>query len=139
MEGIEKYKVRLDISVRWGDMDAFQHVNNAVYIKWNEDARIEYFKHISEALTINSAGPILARQDCKYIYPVTFPDTVTLGIRVSERLQDRIIFETKMWSKKSDRLVALVHSTVMAYDIQKRAKIEIPNDWITKINEIESQ
>lgn len=137
MQGIEKYKVRLDIPVRWGDMDALDHVNNAVYIGWNEDARIAYFMESINNLSVDNVGPILARQDIKYIYPVTFPDTVTVGIRVSEVLEDRLIFETKMWSDKSQKLVALVHSTVMAYDVAKKTKASIPQVWLDKIKEIE--
>ncbi len=138
MEGLEKFKVSLDIIVRWGDMDALQHVNNAVYIKWNEHARIEYMMKLSQSLVDKNIGPILARQDCKYIYPVTFPDTVKIGIRVCERLDDRLIFETKIWSHQNNRIVALIHSTVMAYDLIKKEKTSIPSQWLEKIAGIEN-
>lgn len=137
MDGLENYKVSLDIKVRWGDMDALQHVNNAVYIKWNEDARIAYMMQLTNSLILENVGPILARQDCKYIYPVTFPDTVKIGIQVSEILSDRLIFETKMWSHRTKRLVALIHSTVMAYDLELKVKTDIPQVWLDKIHEIQ--
>jgi acyl-CoA thioester hydrolase len=129
MQGIEKFKLQLDIHVRWGDMDALQHVNNTVFLKWNEDARIHFFYKVLDKLENNDIAPILARQDCKYIYPVAFPDTVKVGVRASEILADRVILETKMWSHNNDRLVALVHSTIMPYNVAKRKKADMPQQW----------
>ncbi len=139
MQNWKDYKVRIKIPVRWGDMDAYEHVNNAVYVKWNEDARIEYLKKLSKKLHDGKVGPILARQDVKYIFPVVFPDTINIGIRVCEILKDRLVFETKMWSKKSKRLVAIVHSTVMAYDLMKKEKTDIPNAWLLGIHKIQGE
>ena len=41
-----KHPVAVDRPVRWGDMDAFQHVNNTVYFRWFECARLEYFQAV---------------------------------------------------------------------------------------------
>jgi len=137
MQNWSDFPVKIKIPVRWGDMDAFEHVNNVAYIRWNEDARIAYMKKLSKKLHDAKIGPILARQDIKYIYPVVFPDTIHIGIRVCEILKDRLIFETKMWSKKSMRLTAIVHSTVMAYSLDKKEKTDIPEKWLKEIKKIE--
>jgi len=42
MKELKEYPVHVEIPVRWSDMDAFKHVNNVVYLKWVEIARIEY-------------------------------------------------------------------------------------------------
>ena len=41
-----RYPVSIVIPVAWGDMDAFQHVNNVTYGRWLESARIAYFRRI---------------------------------------------------------------------------------------------
>jgi len=135
---LEKYPVKLEIPVRWSDMDAFRHVNNTNYLKWGEIARVEYItNHLVEDLQDVRLGPILARQDCRYIFPLTFPDTVCLGYRVSEIQEDRLICECKIYSKKYNKLCAIIYNTVMAYDFVNLRKTDIPVDWVMKIQEIE--
>src|SRR4051812_27249954 len=55
--------VTVEIPVAWGDMDAFGHVNNTVYFRWFESARIAYFEKIglNERMKRDKKGPILAR------------------------------------------------------------------------------
>ena len=43
---LQNYPVVIEIPVAWGDMDAFQHVNNVTYFKYFESARIAYFEKI---------------------------------------------------------------------------------------------
>ena len=75
---LSEFPVHIEIDVQWGDMDAVQHVNNTVYLRWTESARIEYFQRLGYGVSQQEgeAGFILGWQDCKYIFPVTFPDTV---------------------------------------------------------------
>ena len=135
---LESYTIQLEIPVRWSDMDAFQHVNNVIYLQWGEMGRIEYIKqHITGDFTDMTLGPILARQDCRYIFPVIFPDTVLVGVKVSEIQEDRIIFEIKIFTKKHNRICAIIYNTVMAYDFVNHRKSEIPIDWIMKIQDVE--
>ncbi len=138
MDGIEKFKLKIKIPVQWGDMDAFQHVNNTVYLKWNESARVEYLqKHITGEFKRNILGPILARQDCRYIFPVTYPDTVIVGIRTAEILEDRIRLETRIYSEHHSRLCAIIYSTVMAYNFKLLQKAEIPKSWVKAIEDLD--
>ena len=57
----EKYNVISEFKVHWGDMDAAQHVNNLVYLKWSESGRIDYFKAlcVSTEFGASEKGPIL--------------------------------------------------------------------------------
>ena len=76
--------VSVEFPVHWGDMDSFGHVNNAVYLRWFESARIAYFREIrQEFVTPNGIGPILARMEIDYRLPVKFPDTVRCAATVT--------------------------------------------------------
>ena len=70
--------VQLEIQVHWGDMDAMQHVNNIIYLKWVESTRLLLFERLmgNENAGTAEIGPILAWSDIKYISPVVYPDTV---------------------------------------------------------------
>ena len=69
------------IPVAWGEMDAFQHVNNTVYLRWFETARIAWLAKVGFA-DAGGAGPILARTEIDYRLPVVWPDTVEIAIGV---------------------------------------------------------
>ncbi len=137
-EQLKKYPVRIQIPVAWGDMDAAAHVNNTVYLKWGETARIAYFEAAGIDIGFKSAaGPILAWQDCKYIFPMTFPDTAVVGIRCTEIQSDRLFFEAAMFTEKHGRIAAINKFCIVPYDFQKLVKVEIPEAWLRGIEGLE--
>ncbi len=79
---LAEFRVVITLPVQWGDQDAFGHVNNTVYFRWFESARIAYFARIglSHALNADPIAPILASISCDYRRPITFPDTVQIGM-----------------------------------------------------------
>lgn len=81
-----RYPVRLTLQVAWGEMDAFGHVNNAVYLRWFESARITYFREVGVAVAASDGGllrPILARATVDFRKPITWPDEVTVEAGVA--------------------------------------------------------
>ena len=102
-EGLGRYPVSVSFPVAWGEMDAFQHVNNAVYARWLESARIAYFDRIGllESMRQDGVGPILAKLAITYLRPVTFPDTVrvettvtrigTTSLEVASRIRSQVL------------------------------------------------
>ena len=82
-----------DIQVAWGEMDAFGHVNNGVYLRWFETARIAYFSRtISTGAAAGAVsfgqpkgvGPILAHASIDFRIPLTFPDRITASSTVTK-------------------------------------------------------
>ncbi len=77
-EALADYPVRLPITVQWGDMDAFQHVNNVVYFRWFESARMRLFEAIGFTGS-DVVGPILHSTSCRYRAPIYYPDALVAG------------------------------------------------------------
>ena len=125
---------QLKILVQWGDMDALQHVNNTVYLRWVESTRLLFFDQLIDGTVGKAAiGPILAWQDIKYIAPVVYPDTVHVFFNITTLEEDRIQGEAELFSMERNRLVALSKNTLMAYDTSERKKAAIPKHWREKI------
>ena len=80
-------------------------------------------------LAFKKIVPILAWQDCKYIFPVTFPDQVVISLNIIELFEDRVLCEGKIYSKKHDRIVAISKSLLMAYDTAELKKHPFPQAW----------
>ncbi len=69
--------VRFTMPVRWGDMDAQRHVNNTVYFRFFEEARVRLFEDAGIALSATRVG-ILAHTSCDFLKPIIYPATVVV-------------------------------------------------------------
>ena len=123
------YPVILDIPVAWGEMDAFQHVNNIVYLRYAESARIAYLAQagLSESMEGAGIGPILASINCRYLFPVTYPDTVRVGTRVTEIGADRFTVHFRIVSTRHSRVAAQGDSVIVSYDYRTGSKVPLPD------------
>ncbi len=126
---LEGYPVIVVIPVAWGDMDAAQHVNNTVYFRYFESARIAYFERIAFGLDVaRSAGPILARAQCQFRLPVTYPDTVSVGTGVVGLGEDRFVMRFTVVSHRHGKAAAQGDGLIVSYDYRKQRKAPLPND-----------
>src|ERR1044071_8239339 len=92
---LERCPVVIETPVAWGQMDAFRHLNNTAYFSFFESGRIAYFEKLDllELMEATGIGPILASTSCRFKIPLTYPDTVSVGSRVSEMEDDRFMME----------------------------------------------
>lgn len=129
--------ISLEVRVHWGDMDAMQHVNNIIYLKWVESTRLLLFEQLMKGETAGVAeiGPILAWSDIKYIAPVVYPDTVKIDFDIVRLKEDRLECQAHLYSTAQNRLVAISKNTIKAYNIKKLKKAEIPSHWISQLRE----
>ncbi len=132
---ISDFPIQTKIPVQWGDMDAAKHVNNLIYLRWTETARIAYFQKMGMDVSFESgeAGPILGWQDCKYIFPMTFPDTAIVGVKLHEILEDRFTVQCAVFSEKHKRIAAIAHNTIIPYNYKTLQKINMPQLWIDRL------
>ncbi len=124
-------KTSKTIEVQWGEIDASMHVNNVMYLKWVESARVDFLIKMNNGMLVNEEhiGAVVAWLDCKYIRPVRFPDTVRLETTKTEVLTEKIVLETKIYSNKHDRLVAISRQEIVSYDFLRKCKVPLPSNW----------
>jgi len=80
----------------WGDMDAFQHINNTVYFRYFEDIRMAYFSKVgvNEFMERKKIGPILARTECDFRLPLSYPDEIEIGTKCEVLSEKKFIMYT---------------------------------------------
>ncbi len=134
-----EYRVVIEIPVQWGDMDALAHVNNVVYLRWFESARIAYFEQVSfmSRMQAEKIGPILASSEIKYRLPVEFPDSVLVGVNVIALRESDLIQQYAVFSRTKNTIVTTGQSRIVMYDFNNRRKAEIPFDIAQKIKMLE--
>lgn len=133
------YPIATEIPVRWSDLDALNHVNNTIYLRYFESARIDYFNRVGLIAhrTNKGVGPILHSVYCRFRIPVTFPDTVTVGVRVRNMQSDRFEMETAMVSHQHEKICAEGTCTVVSYDYKLASKAPIPEVLRQRMLELE--
>ena len=136
---LEDYTFSIEMTVEWGDMDALQHVNNVEYFKYFQKARIAYFeKNNSDNLfTESRISTILASTQCKFIYPLKYPDTIVIGARVDSIANEYFTMKYAVISKNNHRLVAVGDAKVVMFDYEKNKKASIPEVIKDRIIELE--
>jgi acyl-CoA thioester hydrolase len=71
------------IPIRWGDMDAMGHVNNTLYFRYMELARISWFDAlVPRGEAWQSTGIVIVNASCNYRRPITYPGTVEVRVEV---------------------------------------------------------
>ena len=122
---LDSYPVVIETDVAWGDMDAFNHVNNTVYFRWFESGRIAYFRQVG--FTGNDAvGPILASTSCRMRIPLAYPDRVAIGARVRDIGDDRFTMEYAVVSRTLKKIAAEGEAVVFSYDHQAKRRAPLP-------------
>ncbi len=119
--------VTVAIPVAWGDMDAYQHVNNVVYARWLETARIRYLEAIGllSRKQEDGVGPILARTVIDYLRPVTYPDTVHVGATVTRVGRSSFTMAFRLRGERLGAEVATAEQVMVVYDYRAGRTAEI--------------
>ncbi len=114
-EALREYPLVIAVTVEWGDQDTLQHVNNTVFLKWCETARVVYLEKTGMWPYIKNEGrgPIIASISCDYRRPVTFPDTIQVGARVTKIGRSSFRMDHALVSLAQDAVVAESSSTLV--------------------------
>lgn len=133
------YHVTVRVPVAWGDMDAFAHVNNTVYFRWFESARIAYLDVIGlrRPVSPETVGPILASTSCRFRLPLTYPDTVTVGARATMLGADRFTMQYRAVSERHAAVAAEGEGVIVGYDYAVARSAALPDAVCARIREMD--
>jgi acyl-CoA thioester hydrolase len=140
-EVLAKYPVIVRQPIVWGDMDAYRHVNNVVYFRYFENARLEYFKQMGwlEYEEKTGIGPILAATSARFRRALTYPDEIAIAARVIDVAEDRFSLEHVIVSFAQQKVVTEGTGLVVAYHYGEGRKTKLPDELRQRIRELESE
>ena len=91
--------------IRWGDMDALGHVNNTVYFRYLEQARVEWLTAAGYEMTSGDEGPVIVNAHCTFIRQLKYPGEIE--VRTYAGPPGRSSFETYQEIRRVDQLEVL--------------------------------
>jgi acyl-CoA thioester hydrolase len=115
------------ITTRWMDNDAFGHVNNVVYYSWIDTAVNRYL--LDHRLLVLAASPvvgIVAETGCRYLSQITYPDEVTVGIRVAKLGRSSVRYAVGIFRADEDAASADGHFVHVYVDRASMRPVAIP-------------
>ena len=130
LEGFRsRYPLTVDIPVAWGYMDALGHVNNTVFFRYFETARIALFEELGfvDPDGLGGVGPILAATDCRFRFPLEYPDTVTAAAWINGIESDRLVMRYALFSHRREGVAAEGSGRIVSYDYGRHCKAELPD------------
>ncbi|KXJ92642.1 hypothetical protein Micbo1qcDRAFT_232373 [Microdochium bolleyi] len=130
----------LNHAVTWGDMDSFGHVNNTVYNKWAESARVNWLRHFAaldpahadewrQLMTMKHVGVILQSITTKYKMPIVYPDTISVYYRLTTPFPEPTPYlklQSLILSHRHRRVAATTDEVVVVYDYRAARKTDLP-------------
>ncbi len=132
---LKDFPVVVEQAVRWGDLDAFGHVNNTVFFQYFESARIAFFEAVGfgTARGGGGVGPILHSTQCRFRLPLAYPDQLRVGARVTTVEADRFVMEYRIVSGQRGAIAADGSGLIVAFDYAKQAKADLPAEVVAKL------
>jgi len=126
-----------EIKVRFADIDVMGHVNNATYLSYFEQARIEFFHQLIDGdWDWHKDGIVLARNEVDYVYPIHLNDKVEI-ITKCDRVGGKsltVSYEVFSIANGKRQLCATGSSVLVSFDYQSGKSVELPSKWRDKLN-----
>lgn len=141
MSDLSLFRFSVPISVRYADIDALQHVNNATFFTYMETARIEYFHQVLDwSSSFEDLSIIIARAECDYTLPLEWGDAVRVHLRTSRLGHKSFDFDyviTKAAGGGPAQIAATGRTVQVAYDYRADATVPVPESWRARMLDFE--
>jgi acyl-CoA thioester hydrolase len=122
------------VEIRYADLDALAHVNNAKYFTYMETARLRYFSEVlGWSGNRNELGVILAQASCDFKIPLVLNDSARVYLRVSKLGHKSFDFDYIILRENGRAVAALAKSVQVAYDYDTGQSIPLPDAWRERI------
>jgi len=134
------FPVVLELPVQWGEMDAYGHVNNTVFFRYFETARMAFLQRCGfvESHERDKVGAILHSTSARFRQPLFFPDTVQVGASATEVKEDRFTMTYTVVSLTRNIVIAEGSGVIVSFDYAAGKKTGLPTRVRAAITSIQS-
>ena len=120
------FRFRFPLEVRFRDLDALGHVNNAAYLTYLESARLAYWLQVTGRSGLAALDMMLARAEVDYRSPVSLGDPLEVGVRCASMRRSSFVLEFEIVNRATGLLLAEARKVLVHYDHQARQSKPLP-------------
>ena len=128
--GRREFKAWRRFTTRWGDNDAYGHVNNTIFYQWFDSA-VNGWLVEQGLLDIQAGDPIalVVETRCSYFAPLEFPDDVEVGLAVAEVGRSSVRYRIGVFVDGSEAAAAQGEFVHVLVDRSSRRPVDMPDNW----------
>jgi acyl-CoA thioester hydrolase len=128
MEHKRKLIYTTNLPIRWGDMDAMNHVNNTAYFRYMEQARIEWFESLGYDTGQHAKeGPVIVNASCTFLVPFVYPGDVEVRMYLGQPGRSSLPTHYEMRRADDDTLYAHGDAKIVWIDPASGRSIPLPD------------
>ncbi len=116
------------IPMRWGDMDAYGHVNNTVYFRYMEQVRVEYLENLGYRIVPQGTAPVIINAACTFLVPLSYPGVVDVRMYLGRPGRSSIPSRYELRLQGSETLHATGEAKIVWMDVESGKSVPIPDD-----------
>jgi acyl-CoA thioester hydrolase len=116
------------IPIRWGDMDAYGHVNNTIYFRFMEQNRVEYLEQQGYKVMPEGTAPVIINASCTFLVPLTYPGLVEIKMFCGQPGRSSIPTHYEIRLQGDDTLYATGESKIVWMDVTSGKSVAIPDE-----------
>jgi acyl-CoA thioester hydrolase len=122
-------ETHLTLRIDWSELDVFGHVNNVMFMKYVQAARLHYIEHIGlmELYRSQNIGFMVAETTCQFKKPMHFPGNVQLLTKPISTGNTSFVLEHHI-TNDDQETVAMATDVLVVYDFAKHEKCPIPQE-----------
>ena len=116
------------IPIRWGDMDAYGHVNNTIYFRYMEQARVEYLETLGFKVMPRGSAPVIINASCTFLVPLNYPGVVEVRMFCGRPGRSSVPTYYEIGLQGDDTLYATGDSKIVWMDVATGKSVPIPDE-----------
>ena len=133
---MQSFRYYQPIELRYSDIDAQGHVNNARYITFTEYARFRYLTEVGlwDGRSFMDLNLIVADVHVSYLAPIKLIQHIRVGTCVSRIGNKSIVFESQIEDENNGQVMATAETVMVCYDYRTESTKQVSDDWRSKIS-----
>jgi acyl-CoA thioester hydrolase len=135
-----QYRFYYPIEIRYGDLDPQGHVNNAKYMTYFEQTRVQYLIHLglfNKGQSFLNVGIILAEARIAFLSPLGFGEDARIGVCTTRLGNKSFDMVYSLQDTANGKEIATGSAVLVTYDYRTQTTIPIPDHWRKSITEFE--
>lgn len=123
------------MQIRWGDMDAFGHVNNTIYFRYMEQARIEWMNSLGYGLATSDESMLMVNGFCNFYQQLTYPGDILVKTFVGAvGTSSADIYNTIALKSDPESLSAEGGATMVWVDLKRNKSMPWPEQYLVHLS-----
>ncbi len=123
------------LPIRWGDMDAYGHVNNTIYFRYMEQCRVEYLEGLGYRIMPHGTAPVIINAACTFLVPLNYPGVVEVRMYCGQPGRSSVPTFYEICLAGDDTICATGDAKIVWMDVTSGKSVPIPDALRAQLTE----